>query len=136
MYDEVKAFIDENILQSKVWDMSTEVYQRKAVNTAIRSLHRLLPRIYPADEEIPVEHVAEQVVWLMKIDDTFQRAELGAKSITIDGISISFTDKDRSIAPFILEENGISPDALTGGLTRRKVGRYGTYMSDSYRRGC
>lgn len=135
MYNDVKAFIEENILQSKVWDASTEVYQRKAVNTAVRSLHRLLPDIYPKDKDIPVEHVAEQTVWLMKIDDTFQRAELGASSITVDSITISFNEKDRSIAPFILEENGISPDALTGGLTKRKVARYGTYISDSYRRG-
>lgn len=133
MYAQVKEFIDENIYYSKVWDTATNVLRQKAVRHAERTLRRVLPKLY--DGEIPVEHLAEQTVWLMKIDDTFQRAEMGVKSITLDGMSISFNDKDRSIAPFILEANGLSPDALTGGLARRKVARYGTYMSDSYRKG-
>lgn len=133
MFEEVKTFIDEEIYQSKVWDKAEPRYQQKAIRHAERTLKRLLPNIY--GEGVPVEHLAEQTVWLMKIDDTFQRAELGATNITLDGMSISIKDKDRSLAPFIFEVNNLSPDSVTGGLSRRKVARYKTSMRDSYRKG-
>lgn len=122
LYEDVQAFIDENIYQSKVWDSATESARKKAVNNSARILKSFLPSIYVTD--VPVEHLAEQTVWLMKIDDSFQRSELGATSMSVDGFSISIADKDRSISPFILRINGISPDSITGGLTTRKVGRY------------
>lgn len=132
-YNSVLLFVNENIYHSKVWDNSTETLRKKAINQAERTLKRLLPTIYTADSSIPVEHIAEQTLWTMKIDDTFQRAELGATSLSVDGVSISVKDKDRTICPFILEVNGITPDSLTGGLPRRKVGRYGTGISDNFR---
>lgn len=121
-FEDVKAFIDENIYQSKVWDIASESARKKAVNNSARILKALLPDIYSTN--IPAEHLAEQTVWLMKIDDSFQRSELGATSMSVDGFSISIADKDRSISPFVLRINGISPDSVTGGLTTRKVGRY------------
>lgn len=134
MFEQVSTFIDEEIYTSKVWDKANETTRRKAINHSMRTLIRLLPNIY-SNDNMPVEHLAEQTIWLMKIDDTFQRAELGATSITLDGMSISFKDKDRSLAPFIFEVNGISPDSVTGGLSKRKVGRYVRCFGDSYRKG-
>lgn len=134
MFEQVSTFMDEEMYTSKVWDKADERTRRKALNHSMRTLIRLLPNIYSTDN-MPVEHLAEQVVWLMKIDDTFQRAELGATNITLDGMSISIKDKDRSLAPFILEVNGISPDSVTGGLSKRKIGRYVTGFRDNYRKG-
>lgn len=133
MFNQVKTFIDEEIYQSKVWDRADEKSQKKAIRQAERTLKRLLPAIY--SEGVPVEHLAEQTIWLMKIDDTFQRAELGATNITLDGMSISIKDKDRSLSPFIFEVNSLSPDSVTGGLSKRKVARYSTSIYDSYRKG-
>lgn len=122
MYEEVNSFIEEHVFQSKVWDVADERFRKKAINQSIRTLKMLLPAIYK--EDIPVEHLAEQTVWLMKVDDTFQRAELGASSMSVDGFSISIKDKDRSLAPFILTVNNITPDAVTGGLSKRRVVPY------------
>lgn len=133
MFNDVKTFIDEEIYQSKVWDKADEKFRQKAVKQSERTLKRLLPKVY--SDKIPVEHLAEQTIWLMKIDDTFQRSELGATSITLDGLSISIKEKDRSLAPFIFEVNNISPDTFTGGISKRKVARYGTSIHDSYRKG-
>lgn len=133
MLEAVATYIDENVFQSKVWDNATDVSRKKAVNTAKRSLTRILPEIYPDPEAIPVEHIAEQSIWIMKIDDTLQRAELGATSMSVDGFSISIKEKDRSIAPFILQANNLTPDAYTGGVNRRKVGGYTTGLTDQYR---
>lgn len=130
---DVDTYINLNIYQSKVWDTATDLFRTKAINQAERTLKRMLPIVY--ESGVPVEHLAEQVIWLMKIDDSFQRAELGASNISLDGISISIKDKDRTLAPFILEVNRITPDGITGGMTRRKVGRYSTSISDSHRKG-
>lgn len=132
--EEINQYILVNVLQSKVWDSSDFTHKRKAINTAERTLKRVLPDIYPKDQPIDIEHLSEQVIWIMKIDDSLQRSELGVKSITLDGISISMDQKDRSIAPFILEANDLSVDGFTGGVCKRKVGSYGTYPMDSYRR--
>lgn len=129
---EVSNYIDENIYHSKLWDKADNKARVKAVNNSERILKRLLSKYLGA--EVPVEYLAEQAVYLMRIDDTFLRAELGATSITLDGISVSIKDRDRSIAPAVLDSLGITPDAITGGLTRRKVGKYATCITDSYRR--
>lgn len=128
---EVSKYIDENVYHSKLWDKADNKARVKAVNNSERILKRLLSKYLGA--EIPVEFLAEQAVYLMRVDDTFLRAELGATNITLDGMSISVKDKDRTIAPAILDSLGITPDAITGGLSRRKVGKYTTSIGDSYR---
>lgn len=133
LFEEVRAFIDEEVYQSKVWDNASDTARKKAVKQSIRTLKRFFPSQY--SNVVPVDHLAEQVIWLMKVDDTFQRAELGATNITIDGMSISIKDKDRALAPYILDVNGITPDAVTGGLSRRKVARYSLKRKDTFRKG-
>ena len=126
---EVDSFIRDNILHSAVWDSAEEVQRIKAVNHAERTLTRYFPNIYA--DEVPVEHLAHQVIWILKIDDGIQRAELGATYISVDGISITYTQKDRSLCPFIMEELHLSE----GWNLRRKVGSYSTSLRDSYRKG-
>lgn len=125
----VNDFIAENILHSSAWDSATEEQKKKAVNQSERTLKRLFPRIYAG--EIPVEHLAEQSIWILKIDDMVQRAEMGATYISVDGISISYSQKDRSLCPFIMEVLDLSE----GWNLRRKVGRYSTSLYDSNRKG-
>lgn len=125
----VNNFITENILHSEVWDSANETQKLKAINQSERTLKRMFPKKYPA--EVPIEHIAEQSIWILKIDDMVQRAEMGATSISIDGFSISYSQKDRSLCPFIMEVLNLSE----GWNLRRKVGRYSTYISDSNRKG-
>lgn len=127
MLEEITEFIETNIYHSKVWDQASEKYRLKAINQAKRTLIRLLPQFYA--EAVDVESLAEQTIWIMKIDDTFQRADMGATSISVDGMSIAITDKDRTLAPFILEKHNLPAT----GLVRRKVGRYQRVPGDSAR---
>ena len=126
---DVSDFIAENILHSGVWDSATDTQKQKAVNQANRTLKRLFPKVYLS--EVPVEHIAEQCIWILKIDDMVQRAEMGATYISVDGVSISYSNKDRSVCPFVMQELNLSE----GWNSRRKVGRYSTHMGDSFRRG-
>jgi predicted AlkP superfamily phosphohydrolase/phosphomutase len=118
MLDLVTQYIQDNILHSKVFDNATPEQRNKAVNQAINTLLRYLPDVYRDRESIPVEDVAEQVLWLLKIDDSLQRAEMGATMITVDGISIQMREMDRTIAPTILNLYGIKDSR------KRRVGSY------------
>lgn len=125
----VNEFISDNILHSAVWDSAEEVQKKKAVNQAERMLKRFFPKTYI--DEVPIEHLAEQSLWILKIDDMFQRAEMGATYISVDGISMNISTKDRSVCPFIMEELNLSE----GWNTRRKIGRYSKSIFDTNRRG-
>ncbi|WP_300857258.1 hypothetical protein [uncultured Clostridium sp.] len=126
---QVDSFIRDNILHSAVWDSANELQRIKAVNQSERTLKRYFSKTYKDD--VPIEHLSHQAIWLLKIDDFIQRAELGATSISIDGISIAYSQKDRSVCPFIMEELNLSE----GWNLRRKVGRYSTSLRDSNRKG-
>lgn len=132
MLEQVNEYVENNIYHSSLWDKATDRMKTKAINNADRTLRRVLEKYLP--EETPVELIAEQAVYIMRLDDSFQRAELGATSITLDGVSISFKDKDRTISPVVLDCLRLTPDALTGGVNRRKVGRYETHIRDSHRK--
>lgn len=127
----VNNYIEENIYHSKLWDKADNRSRIKAINNSEKIIYRVLSKYVKGD--IPVEFLAEQAVYLMRLDDTFLRAELGATNITLDGVSVSIKNKDRTIAPAILDSLGITPDAITGGLSRRKVGKYSTYITDRHR---
>lgn len=121
---DVTAFIDENIYHSAVWDEATDTARRKAVNNSMDILIHGLNGVYINGEDIPINILANQVVWFMRIDDTFLRAEMGASYIQMSGVMVNIKDKDRSISPYVLDALGITPDPLTGGVSKRKVGRY------------
>lgn len=127
----INDYIEKNIYHSNLWDKATEREKLKAVNNSERILKRMLTKYL--EQEIPIEYLAEQAIYIMRIDDTFLRAELGATNIALDGVSISIKDKDRTIAPAILDSLGITPDSVTGGISRRRVGKYATHIGDSYR---
>ena len=137
--DEVNQFIQTMILHSTVWDEADTNTRGKAVNNSAWTLNKMLAKYFPTMEDIPTDVLANQVVWILRIDDTFLRAEMGASYIQMSGVMVNIQDKDRSIAPYVLNVLNITPDPKTGGLPRRKVGSYNgrTLGTDEslYRRG-
>lgn len=125
---EVSAYIDENILHSELWDSAPEKRQVKAVNNAIKVLHSFLSFMFPEEADVPVHSVASQAIWMLKIDDSFQRAEMGVQQMTVDGVTILFRDRDNTLAPSVSNEYGLN---LVNGRKRRtasyRVGRDDTY---------
>lgn len=128
-FDQVKKYIDENILQSTLWDAADDKIRGKAVNNAEESLQRLLPDVYEDVEEIPVDDLAQQAIFLLKIDDSFQRAELGVVQMSIDGMTLIFRDRDYTIAPYISGKYNIT---VVNGR-RRRTGSYRIDGNFSYR---
>lgn len=124
--EQVTAFVNENVLHSQLYDTATEIVRNKAINQAEIMLRRYLD-VYEVDEPVPTEDVAEQAIWLLKMDDTTQRAEMGATSISVDGISISFSEKDRTLAPAVLAKYGRRDSK------KRRVGSYHVPRFDTAR---
>ena len=120
----VNEYISNNIFHSSTWDSLQSADQLKAVGNYIDVLTTRLKDYFPDEQSIPVNVLANQTVWFVRIDDTFLRAEMGVTYIQMSGVMVNIKDKDRSISPYVLDYLGITPDALTGGLSRRKVGQY------------
>lgn len=129
LFDAVKEFIDENILQSTLWDASSPEVQKKAVNNAELNLKTLMSDIYKGLDAIPTDDIAQQAIFLLKIDDSFQRAELGVIQMSIDGMTLIFRDRDYTIAPYISGKYGIT---VVNGRRRRTAG-YRVDPATSYR---
>lgn len=139
MFKEVKEFIDENILQSTLWDASSEVVQKKAVNNAELNLKTLIPDMYKGLDSIPVDDLAQQAIFLLKIDDSFQRAELGVVQMSIDGMTLIFRDRDYTISPYVSGKYGITvvngKRRRTASYTVDPTASYRIPISNSYRDG-
>lgn len=128
-FEEVTTYIDENILQSVLWDAAEDSVRKKAVNNAEHTLKTLLADVYKGQNSIPVDDVAQQAIFMLKIDDSFQRAELGVVQMSIDGMTLIFRDRDYTIAPFISGKYGIT---VVNGK-RRRTASYKVDASTSYR---
>ncbi|RST95375.1 hypothetical protein CBF36_03835 [Vagococcus bubulae] len=125
----VESYITDNVLHSKQWDMSSEDVKTKAVNNSIAKLKQILKPEIEQGYELEIEDVALQAVWMLKVDDSFQRAEMGATYIAVDGIMLMFSGKDNTLSPDIANKFGIS---LFNGV-RRKAGSYRIAHSTNYR---
>ncbi len=129
LVQQVHEFIDENIIHTEAWDSAEEKQRSKAVNHAKRTLERLFPKAYT--EGVPVEHLAEQCVWLLKLDEMIQKSEMGVTYFSIDGINVTISAKDNSLCPFLLDYHNLGE----GWNVKRKVARYSTSLFDSNRKG-
>lgn len=121
---DVSQYITESVYHSAIWDEADDTLRRKAINNSIELLIIRLGDYFTVEADIPSNILAHQTVWFMRIDDTFLRAEMGASYIQMSGVMVNIKDKDRSIAPYVMDALGISPDPVTGGITKRKVGSY------------
>ncbi|MGE6629606.1 hypothetical protein [Bacillus sp. NPDC077027] len=129
MVEAVTAFMNENVLHSKLYDQSDDVTKLKVVNQASNTLVKYMPDVYSSVEEIPLDELSEQVLWLLKMDDSMQRAEMGAIMITVDGVTIQLRDMDRTISPKILSLHGRT------STRKRKVASYAVPLQDTNRMG-
>ena len=128
--EQINTYVDETVVQSYVWDNADDRIKTKAINRADMILTALL-----GDDTVQaftVEVIAEQAVWLLKIDDTIERSEQGISNIMLDGVMITVRNRDTSIAPMVYKLLGI-PTTATG--SRRKTGVYKGYYSNSQRWG-
>lgn len=122
--EKVDSYIQENLLNSEVYDSATAERQLKAFNQSRTTLSDFIKT-----DKITIRDVAEQVVFLFMIDHTIQRAELGVTFVTVDGIQMTINDRDRVLAPSIMRRHNIRT------TTPARVGRYHTDLHHTFRYG-
>jgi len=121
VFEDVKAFIDENIFHTASWDKVDEPKKRKAVKNAESVLYMLFKNYNSTTKPLPVEAVAYQTIWILSKDANVMKAEMGVSSMSIEGMSQSFSKTDRSVAPEVKL------------LLKKRVGSYSVNVTDTNR---
>lgn len=124
----VEEFIEKNIFHSEIWDELSNVQKEKAMNNASMILTSHHPQIF--QKTIPIIDLVDQILWILKKDDTMQRAEMGVASLSVEGLSVSFDQKERPIAPSIVARYNLEANGR-----KRRVGSYGVSRHDTSRVG-
>lgn len=119
---QVDEYILENILHSDVWDKAELIIRTKAVNNAQRVLLTRMSKYFPDENSLTLEYVAHQTVWMLRIDDTLLRAEMGITYIQMSGVMVNIKDKDNSIAPFVMAGLGLKTRKVASYYSDRPVG--------------
>ena len=99
-------YFSESVLYNDAWTTADIETKNRALNNSAQVLARRYGR-----RAIPVEAFYEQALWLLKISKARSQSEQGVTSYSIDGISVTLSQIDRSIAPNVIDILG------------RKVGR-------------
>jgi hypothetical protein len=111
---EAQAYFDSYVLHSEAWDEATTTQQTKALNQAEKDLYEVFTSydINDVTKQLPNEAIFEQALWLLRIDDAMQQAEMGVRSVSVEGISISMTSPPPRISPRArFKINGSAGDA-------------------------
>lgn len=95
-------YFSTEVLHTEEWDTATDLQKQKALKQAENQLYRFYTNFDRETRPLPDYAIFEQALWLLRIDETIRRAEMGVTSITVSGIQISVSQKDNSIAPAVV----------------------------------
>lgn len=94
-------YFSESVLHNDAWVNADNDSKQRALNNASNILYR-----HYRNRTIPDEAVFEQAIWLLKISEARKQAEQGVTSYSVDGISVSLSQVDRTIAQPVLQVMG------------------------------
>lgn len=86
------------LLHHEAWVEADAGTKQRALHTAEQHLYRLYRTYNPDTRPLPDEAVYEQALWLLRMDDATRRAEMGVRSMSASGVSVS-AERPDSIAP-------------------------------------
>jgi hypothetical protein len=115
---DANTYFGTYVLHSDAWDEATDSVKQKALNQAEKDLYEVFTDydINDPEKQLPNEAIYEQALWLLRIDDALQKAEMGVKNLTVEGVSISMSSAPPRIGPRVRQKiaaaNGGSPDAM------------------------
>ena len=111
-------YFTEFVLHNDAWVNADNDSKQRALNNASLILSR-----HYGNCTIPEEAVFEQAIWLLKISEARKQAEQGVTSYTVDGISISLSQIDRTISPNVIS-------MLGRRVGRSESGRKGYFLTN------
>lgn len=132
---QIQAYIDVNIFNSSAWDRLEDRQKLKAINNSYTILTTMLPDIFPVDEDnqtIDIYDLVTEIMWIVKKDDSTDRADQGALMLTLGDMTMQF---DSSMSNMIIAPELINKYGLTSVGQKRRVGRYELPIEDTARTG-
>lgn len=96
-----ERYFAESVFHNDVWMNADDESKQRALNNALNMLSR-----HYRNRSIPDEAIYEQALWLMKLSEARKQAEQGVVSYSVDGISVSLSQVDRTIAQSVLQIMG------------------------------
>lgn len=99
---QANTYFETNVLHNELWVNADEPTKTRALNNASNILYRMYKGYNKEVAPIPNEAIYEQAHWLLRIDDTIQKAEQGVTTVMVDGMMIALSKIDRTIAPQVL----------------------------------
>lgn len=132
---QIQAYIDINIFNSSAWDRLEDRQKLKAINNSYTILTTMLPDIFPVDEDnqtIDIYDLVTEIMWIVKKDDSTDRADQGALMLTLGDMTMQF---DSSMSNMIIAPELINKYGLTSAGQKRRVGRYELPIEDTARTG-
>lgn len=95
------VYFSEFVLNNDAWVNSDNDSKQRALNNASNILSR-----HYRNRVLPDEAVFEQAIWLLKITEARKQSEQGVVSYSVDGISVTLSQVDRTIAQPVLQMMG------------------------------
>lgn len=112
------AYFETFVIDNTAWNSADEATKNRAIANASRMIER-----HYRKATIPDEAVYEQALWLLKLSEARKHSEQGVTSYSIDGISVSLSQVDRTFAPSVIS-------ILGRKVGRSLSGRQGYIVSD------
>lgn len=121
IYEDVKSYIDESIFHSDSFDVLDDDKKRKAVNNAESILYHMYKSYKPEKNPLPIEAIAYQTMWILAKDETFTKADMGLASQSIEGMTQTFANRDKTVSPEVKR------------ILKKRVGTYNITITDTNR---
>jgi hypothetical protein len=95
-------YFTNEVLHAEEWLEADTETRQKALKNAENQLYRLYKQYNPDTKPLPETAVFEQALWLLRIDDSIRKAEMGVTSVSVGGISINVSRVNLSVAPEVV----------------------------------
>lgn len=106
-YDGALSYFDAEVLHNQSWLDADEATRNRALKNAEAELYTNFPRYKIGTNPLPEKAVYEQSLWLLRMDDNIQRAELGVTNVNLAGaIQMTVSGGTSRISPVVIRMLG------------------------------
>ncbi len=94
-----EVYFATQVLHNDEWVAADPAQKQRALANAKALLYRVYRNFSESTKPIPDKAVYEQALWLLRVDETIRKAEMGVKIISVSGMQIAVDKAPRTIAP-------------------------------------
>lgn len=96
---EAEVYFATLVLHNDEWVEAEPGQKQRGLANAKALLYRVYRNFNDEGNSLPDEAVFEQALWLLRIDETLRKAELGVKAISVSGMQIAVDKAASMVAP-------------------------------------